>query len=63
MTISYGENIEDTNKKLLELINDFSEVRGKKLIYRTLLHFYTLIINYQKEKLRKQSHLKLPQKE
>ena len=28
-----------------------------KLIYRSLLHFYTLTTNYQKEKLRKQSHL------
>ena len=63
MTISYGENIEDANKKLLELINEFSEVRGKNLIYRTLWHFYTLITNYQKEKLRKQFHLQPHEKE
>ena len=33
-----------------------------KFTYRKQLHFYTLIMNYQKEKLRKQSHLKLHQK-
>ena len=31
-------------------------------MYRNLLHFYTLIMNYQKEKLRKQSHLQLIKK-
>ena len=34
-----------------------------KLIYRNLLPFCTLTANYQKEKLRKQSHLQLHQKE
>ena len=33
-----------------------------KSMYRNLLHFYTLIMNYQKEKLRKQSHLQLIKK-
>ena len=33
-----------------------------KLKYRNLLHFYTLIIVYQNETLRKQFHLKLHQK-
>ena len=28
-----------------------------KLIYRNLLHFYTLTMKYQKEKLRKQFHI------
>ena len=32
-------------------------------MYRNLFHFYTLTPNYQKEELRKQSHLKLHQKE
>ena len=30
-----------------------------KVIYRNLLHFYTLKTKYQKKKLRKQSHLPL----
>ena len=34
-----------------------------KLKYRNLLCFYILAMNYQKEKLRKQSHLQLHQKE
>ena len=29
--------------------------KDTKFIYRNLLHFYTLTMNYQKEKLRKQS--------
>ena len=33
-----------------------------KLIYRNLLHFYTLITNDQKKKLRKQYHLQLHHK-
>ena len=41
--------------KLLELINEFSKVSGYKII--NLLHFYTLIMNYQKEKSRKQFYL------
>ena len=32
-------------------------------IYKHLLHFYTLTTKYKKEKLRKQSHLQLHQKE
>ena len=31
------------------------KVQDTKSIYRNLLHFYTLIMNYEKEKLRKQS--------
>ena len=41
--ILYIKNFKDSTKKLLELIN--------------WLHFYTIIISYQKGKLRKQSHL------
>ena len=37
-------------KKNLELINEFRKVAGTRLIYRNLLLFYTLIMNYQKEK-------------
>ena len=32
-------------------------LQDTKLIQRTLLHLYTLTMEYQKEKLRKQSHL------
>ena len=61
--ILYIENPKDSTQKLLELINEFSEVIGNKINIRNILHFYTLIMNYQKEKLRKQSHLQLHQKE
>ena len=57
--ILYIENPQDTTKKILELINEF--VAGCK-IYRILLHFCTLTTNYQKEKLKKQSHLQSHQK-
>ena len=36
---------------------------GYKIIYRNLLHFYTLTTKYQKEKLRKQPHLSPHQEE
>ena len=39
------------------------KLQDTKLIYRNLLHFYTLLTNYQKEKLRKHFHLLLHQKE
>ena len=45
--ILYIENPKDDTKKLLELINEFSKAAGEKLIYRNLLHFYTLTTNYQ----------------
>ena len=32
------------------------KIQDMKLTYRNLLHFYTLTTDYQKEKLRKQSH-------
>jgi len=38
------------------------KLQDTKAIYRNLLHFYTLITNYQKGKLRKLSHLKLDKK-
>ena len=38
-------------------------LQDTRLIYRNLLHFYILIMNYQKEKAKKKnSHLKLCQK-
>ena len=57
--ILYIENPKDVNRKLLEIINQFRKLQDKKLIRRSLLHFYTLTMKDQKEKLRKQSHLPL----
>ena len=37
--------------------------QDKKLIYRNILHSYALTTKDQKEKLRKQSHLPLQQKD
>ena len=37
-------------------------LQDAKLIYKNVLHFYALTMNYKKEKLRKQSHLRLHQK-
>ena len=53
--ILYIENPKDSIRKLLELISKFSKVAGYK-INTHHLHFYTLIMKNQKEKLRKQSH-------
>ena len=61
--ILYIENPKDATRKLLELINEFGKVAGYKLMHRNLLHSYTLTTKDQKEKLRKQSHLLLQQKE
>ena len=44
----YLENPNNSTKKPLELINEFSKVAG--LIYRNLLLLYTLMLKYQKEK-------------
>ena len=55
----YLENPKDATRKVLELINKFDKVTG----YKNMLHFLTLKIKYQKEKLRKQSHLPSHHKE
>ena len=60
--ILYVENPKDATKKLLELINEFGNVAGYKLMHRILLHSYTLMMKNLKEKLRKHSHLPLQQK-
>ena len=58
--ILYIENPKDSTRKLLELINESSKVARYKInILLNLLHFYTLTMKDQKEKLKKQSHLKL----
>ena len=58
----YIENPKDSTRKLLAFINEFSKASGYK-INGNLLHFYTLTTKHQEEKLRKQSHLPLHQKE
>ena len=53
----YIEDPMDTNKKLLEqivlIINKFSKFEGYKINIQNLFYFCTVIMNYQKEKLRK----------
>ena len=53
----------DSIRKLPELISEFSKVTGHKSIHRNHLHFYTLTMKNQKQKLRNQSHSPLQQKE
>ena len=63
--ILYIENPKDSTRKLLELINKYSKVAGYKInTQKSLaLHSYTLTMGKQKEKLRKQYHSPLQQKE
>ena len=56
--VLYIENPKHATKKY----QSSSTLQDPKLIYRNLLHFYISTVNYQKEKLRKQSPLKLYQK-
>ena len=58
--ILYTENPKDTTRKLLELINEYSKVSGYKINTQKSL---ALTMRKQKEKLRKQFHLPLQQKE
>ena len=60
--IPYIENPKDSTRKLLELINEYSKVAGYKINTQKSLAF--LYINNEKtEKLRKQYHSSLQQKE
>ena len=53
----YVENPKDATRKLLELMNESDKVKSMlKLMHRNPLHFHTLTMKDQKEKLRKQSH-------
>ena len=62
--ILYTENPKDSTRKLLALINEYIvKLQDIKLTHRNLLHSYTLTMRKQKEKLRKQYHSPLPQKE
>ena len=60
--ILYLQNPKDSIRKLLELINKFSKVAGYKT-KRNPFHSYTVTMKDKKEKLRKQFHLPLQQKE
>ena len=55
--ILYIENPKDASRKLLELINEFGKSQDTKLTQRHLSHYHKLTVNYQQEKLKKQSHL------
>ena len=59
----YIENPKGIIRKFLELISEFSKVAGYKINTRNHLHFYTLTMKNQKEKLRNQSHSPLQLKE
>ena len=60
--IPYIENPKDTTRKLLELINEDSNVAGYEInTQKSLLFLYTN--NEKSEKLRKQFHSPLQQKE
>ena len=53
--ILYLENPEDTIRKLLELIREFSKVTGyKNNTQKSLVHSYILTVKYQKKKLSNQ---------
>jgi len=63
--ILYIKNPEDRHhpKSVKSSSMNTTKFQDTKLIHKNLLHFHTLITNYQKEKLRKQSHLQLHKKE
>ena len=42
--IFYIENLKDSTRKLLELINEYSKLQDVKSTYRNPLHSYTLIM-------------------
>ena len=61
--ILYRENPKAFTKKIFELISEFSKVAGYKINIQKSVAFLYIIMNYQKENSRKQSHLQLQQKE
>ena len=60
--ILYIDNPKDATRKLLELTNEFGKVARYKM-HRNVLHSYIITMEDQKEKLRKQFHSPLQQKE
>ena len=61
--ILHIENPKDITRELLALINEYSKFAGYKIIHSNPLHSYKLTMRKQKEKLKKQSHSPLWQKE
>ena len=61
--ILYIESPKDSTRKLLELINEYSKVAGYKTNTQKSLHSYTLTMRKHEEKLRKQFHSPLQQKD
>ena len=61
--ILYIENPKNATRKLLEQINEFGKVAGNKINEQKSLAFLYTTMKNQKQKLRKQSHLPLQQKE
>ena len=61
--ILYPENPKDSTRKVLELINEYSKVAGYKINTQKSLAFLYTDNENKKEKLRKQSHSPLQQKE
>ena len=61
--ILHTENPKDATRKLLELIDECSKVAGYKSNTQNPLHYYTLTMKNQKEKLMKQSHSWLQQQQ
>ena len=61
--ILYTENLKDTSRKLLELINEYSKVAGYKInIQKSLAFLYTNSEKSERES-KKQFHSSLQQKE
>ena len=56
--ILYIKNPKYSTKKLLELIN-LVNFQDRKSIHKNLLHFYILIMNYQKRQIKKAIPLKI----
>ena len=61
--IPYIENPKVSTKNPLELTNKFGKVAGYKINRQKSLAILYTNMNYQKEKLQKQSHFQLCQKE
>ena len=61
--IRYLENPKDSTRKLLELIHESGKVKGYKINPQKSTAFLYTKTKNEKEKLRKQSHLPLHQKE
>ena len=61
--ILYIENPKDSIRKLLELVNEYSNVAGYKINTQKSLAFLYTNKKKEKEKLKKQYHAPLQQKE